>query len=710
LPKLSSMSSKQLVFLLSLFGYAVCSSGQNIATFTSVSPSLQSTDFVFPSSHAFQKIIEHADPVTGGTMKDNLDFTGFVPISGSSTSGRLSINHELTPGGITAMDVSFNPTTQLWSKTNITALDFTPVNGTARNCSGGITPWGNVITCEEAAFSTTDSNNDGYYDLGWHVETNPTTKTVVQKLWALGNGPKENIVIHPNRRTAYFGNDATTGYLYKFVANTVDNLSSGNLYVYTGPKTGNGTWVQVPNGSQLERNTTMAQCGTLGGTVFNGVEDVEIGPDGKIYVAVKNEDKVYRLLDSDPISGITTSQMETYVGGMSYNITHSGGTTLIPWGTGNDNLVFDGQGNLWVCQDGSNNYIWVVMNGHTQAVPNVKLFGIPPAGSEPTGITFTPDYKYLFMSFQHPNLANNVDYQIGAGGESVAFDRDIAIVIALDQDLGCPLQGQSCTDNNPSTFNDAIGHDCNCVGTPSSATNTFSVNASSNDAEQNIAATTVSVTSSDLELITDGANAQIVGIRFTNINIPPNAVINEAYLQFTTDVTSTITTNLQIFGEKNIVSAPFEAVNNNISARTKTTQSVPWTVPSWTIAGESGNNQKTPNLVSIVQEVVSQPNWESSNPMTFIVEGTGIRVATSYDGSAAQAPRLILSYQNPLSSDVGNVGISTTSPLSKLHVNQGDIYVESIGNGMILRSPDGSCWRMTVSNTGVVSSVAVDCP
>ncbi len=46
----------------------------------------------------------------------------------------------------------------------------------------------------------------------------------------------------------------------------------------------------------------------------------------------------------------------------------------VPWGTGNDNLLFDSLGNLWVAQDGSfsggdNNYIWVVENGHTQAKP-----------------------------------------------------------------------------------------------------------------------------------------------------------------------------------------------------------------------------------------------------------------------------------------------------------------------------------------------------
>ena len=83
------------------------------------------------------------------------------------------------------------------------------------------------------------------------------------------------------------------------------------------------------------------------------------------------------------------------------------------------------------------------MSNHTQAVPNVKLFGIAPAGAEPTGITFTPDYKFLFMSFQHPNATNNSDFQIDAAGNSIGFEKDIAIVIALNESIGCTA-AQGC--------------------------------------------------------------------------------------------------------------------------------------------------------------------------------------------------------------------------------------------------------------------------
>lgn len=58
----------------------------------------------------------------------------------------------------------------------------------------------------------------------------------------------------------------------------------------------------------------------------------------------------------------------------------------------------------------------------------------------------------------------------------------------------------------------------------------------------------------------------------------------------------------------------------------------------------------------------------------------------------------------------GNVGIDTPSPNSKLQVTDGDVYVETIGSGVILRSPDGSCFRVTVNNDGTFASASVTCP
>ncbi len=58
----------------------------------------------------------------------------------------------------------------------------------------------------------------------------------------------------------------------------------------------------------------------------------------------------------------------------------------------------------------------------------------------------------------------------------------------------------------------------------------------------------------------------------------------------------------------------------------------------------------------------------------------------------------------------GNVAIGTDTPKAKLHVAGGDVYVSDNGNGVIMKSPDGNCWKLTVSNAGVPGFSAVGCP
>ena len=65
---------------------------------------------------------------------------------------------------------------------------------------------------------------------------------------------------------------------------------------------------------------------------------------------------------------------------------------------------------------------------------------------------------------------------------------------------------------------------------------------------------------------------------------------------------------------------------------------------------------------------------------------------------------------NEISYFTGNVGIGATEPTSKLQVGDGDVYVETIGTGVIIKSPDGNCWRIKVDNSGNLSTEAVGCP
>jgi hypothetical protein len=54
----------------------------------------------------------------------------------------------------------------------------------------------------------------------------------------------------------------------------------------------------------------------------------------------------------------------------------------------------------------------------------------------------------------------------------------------------------------------------------------------------------------------------------------------------------------------------------------------------------------------------------------------------------------------PTFDGVGKVGIGTTNPVARFQVADGDIFIQDINKGIIMKSPDGSCWRGTMNNSG----------
>lgn len=48
----------------------------------------------------------------------------------------------------------------------------------------------------------------------------------------------------------------------------------------------------------------------------------------------------------------------------------------------------------------------------------------------------------------------------------------------------------------------------------------------------------------------------------------------------------------------------------------------------------------------------------------------------------------------------GNIGIGSEEPVARLQVKDGDIFVEDINRGIIMKSPDGNCWRGVLNNSG----------
>ena len=152
------------------------------------------------------------------------------------------------------------------------------------------------------------------------------------------------------------------------------------------------------------------------------------------------------------------------------------------------------------------------------------------------------------------------------------------------------------------------------------------------------------ITSSDLEMIEESTD-QIIGLRFTNLNIPQGAAINSAYLQFTCDEASNINPcNLEIYAE-DIDDAPvFTGNDNDVSFRTKTNIHANWSPANWNTVGEKGPDQKTVDISSVIQAVVDRPGFNDNSAIVLIIEGTGKRVAESHDGSINDAPELCVEF------------------------------------------------------------------
>ncbi len=143
------------------------------------------------------------------------------------------------------------------------------------------------------------------------------------------------------------------------------------------------------------------------------------------------------------------------------------------------------------------------------------------------------------------------------------------------------------------------------------------------------------------------------------VNIPDNAKITDAYIQFRVDNQRTTTTNITIYGEDSDDASFFDECNDgckDISSRTRTSASVAWNGVAASSAGAAVN---TPDIKTIVQEIVSRGCADPSDPtnttnctyendeMNFIfITSTGNRDFESRNGSSSRAPKLFIEYES----------------------------------------------------------------
>lgn len=149
-----------------------------------------------------------------------------------------------------------------------------------------------------------------------------------------------------------------------------------------------------------------------------------------------------------------------------------------------------------------------------------------------------------------------------------------------------------------------------------------------------------------------------IGLRYQSVPIPPGSTIESAYIQFYSFEANNDTTGIRVYCERNVNPLPFTGVDYNISDRERTNHNEYWVASEWQ-AFIPGPNQRTHNILDIVQEIIDLDDWTENNPMVFLFKGTNPgfgevypKAACSWEfGGEFYAPVLTITFTAPAGLD-----------------------------------------------------------
>lgn len=166
----------------------------------------------------------------------------------------------------------------------------------------------------------------------------------------------------------------------------------------------------------------------------------------------------------------------------------------------------------------------------------------------------------------------------------------------------------------------------------------YQVDASADDAVET-AAGSVSTTGTGAPIATK-AQVNWGGARFLNVQIPKGATIISATLTCVDTVAARVI-DATIYCEAADNAATFSTASNNISSRTRTSNSVAWDVASTSVSGNV-----SPNFSASLQEVVNRSGWAISNALVVIlsIDTNGTSISRSFNANPAKAAILQVTY------------------------------------------------------------------
>jgi len=347
-------------------------------------------------------------------------------------------------------------------------LGKTKALGTLANCSGGYTPWGTILTCEENYHHFYGDRIDGNfnvskdYDLkwvevepqptehyGWVVEVDPLTKSA-EKLISLGRFSHECAKVVTNSKgypVVYSGDDCNNEHFYKFISNSKTSLKEGELFVASLKQ---GKWLSLDiNKSEVLKKNFKDQTDVLincrkaaklvGATELDRPEDIDQDPlTGDIFVTLTNN-KSKKNYHGSILKVVENDKSDL---NFKHSIFRAGGSKSgfsCP-----DNMAFDKNGNFFLTSDISggsmgkepytefgNNALFLIPRTGPQAGELIKLASAP-FDAEFTGPFFSEDEQTLFLSVQHPGeKTKSLDKLTSNWPSTDKKDKPLSSVIAI---------------------------------------------------------------------------------------------------------------------------------------------------------------------------------------------------------------------------------------------------------------------------------------